>query len=129
MSSQIFDWKQFARHSFSLFRGIRLSPQTNKTIDLTASLFLAEQWAITEIRWLLDSVLTYYLLPDVLLYGFKNKTLKRVSVNWSNIWISKAYFPANKMNCIKSEREIAKNSNFLVNLFYLWFRINYSRNW
>ena len=68
MSLQIFDWKQFARHSFSLFRGIRLSPQTNKRIDLTASLlFLVEQWAITEIRWLLDSVLTYYLLPDVLL--------------------------------------------------------------
>ena len=50
MSSQIFDWKQFARHSFSLFRGIRLSPQTNKMSDLTASLFPAEQWAITEIR-------------------------------------------------------------------------------
>ena len=25
---------------------------------------------------------------------------KRVNVNWSNLWISKAYFPANKMNCM-----------------------------
>ena len=65
-SSQIFDWKQFAIHSFSLFGGIRFS-QNNKTSESTASLSLAERWANTEIRRQLNSVLTYYLLTDVLL--------------------------------------------------------------
>ena len=46
-SSQIFDWKQFARHSFSLFGGIRLSRQTSKTSKSTASLSLAERWTTT----------------------------------------------------------------------------------
>ena len=31
-SQTVFDWKQFARHSFSLFVGVRLSPQTSKKI-------------------------------------------------------------------------------------------------
>ena len=31
--SQIFDWKQFAIHSFSLFGGIRLSPQTTERVN------------------------------------------------------------------------------------------------
>ena len=44
---------------------------------------------------LLNSVLTYSLLTDVLL-----------------LLISPAYFPANKLNCMKvKEREGAKNSN------------------
>ena len=43
-SSQIFDWKQFARHSFSLFGGIRLSRQTSKTSKSTASWSPAERW-------------------------------------------------------------------------------------
>ena len=63
MSSQIFDWKQVARHSLSLFEGIRLSPQTSKTRESMASL----GWMITEIRQQLNSVLTYSLLTDVLL--------------------------------------------------------------
>ena len=42
--------KQFARHSFNLFAGIRLSPKTSKTSESKASLSLAEQWTITEIR-------------------------------------------------------------------------------
>ena len=40
------------------------------------------------------------------------KLLERTSVNLSNLLISKAYFPPNKMNRSVSEREIAKNSNF-----------------
>ena len=52
--------KQFARHSFNLFAGIRLSPQTSKTNESKASSF-------TEIRWQLNSVLTYSLLTNVLL--------------------------------------------------------------
>ena len=48
-SLQIFDKKQFAEHSFPLFGGIRLSPQTSKTSESTASLSLAERWTITEI--------------------------------------------------------------------------------
>ena len=35
--SQIFQWKHFARHSFSLIGGIRLSPHTSKTSESTAS--------------------------------------------------------------------------------------------
>ena len=45
-SQTVFDWKQFARHSFSLFVGIRLSPQTSKKmteIRLIGSLQLAIQ--------------------------------------------------------------------------------------
>ena len=68
MSSQIFDWKQFARHSSSLFGArVRLSPQTSKTSESMASLSLAYHWMITEIRQQLNSVLTYSLLTDVLL--------------------------------------------------------------
>ena len=52
--------KQFASHSFNLFAGIRLSPQTSKTSESKASSF-------TEIRWKLNSVLTYSLLTNVLL--------------------------------------------------------------
>ena len=52
MSLQIFDWKQFARHSFSVFEGIST---------------LAQRWTITEIPQQLNSVLTYSLLTDVLL--------------------------------------------------------------
>ena len=60
------DWKQFARHSFSLFGArIRLSPQKSKMSDLTASLSLAERWTITEIRQQLNSLQTYSLLTDV----------------------------------------------------------------
>ena len=59
--------KQFARHSFNLFAGIRLSPKTSKTSESKASLSLAEQWTITEIRWQLNSVLTYSPLANVLL--------------------------------------------------------------
>ena len=40
--SQIFDWKQSARHSFSLFGGIKLSRRTNKTSESTARLSLAQ---------------------------------------------------------------------------------------
>ena len=43
-SSQIFDWKQFARHSFSLFGGIRLSRQTSKTSKSAANLSPAQRW-------------------------------------------------------------------------------------
>ena len=69
-SSQI-DWKQFARHSFALFGArIRLSPQTSKMSDLTASLSLAERWTITEIPQQLNSWQTYSLLTDVLLLSF-----------------------------------------------------------
>ena len=45
-SQTVFDsvWKQFARHSFSLFVGIRLSPQTSKTMtEIIGSLQLAIQ--------------------------------------------------------------------------------------
>ena len=48
-SSQIFDWKQFARHSISLFGGIRLSLTSKKSKSM-ASLSLAERRTITEIR-------------------------------------------------------------------------------
>ena len=48
-SSQIFDWKQFARHSISLFGGIRLSLTSKKSKSM-ASLLLAERRTITEIR-------------------------------------------------------------------------------
>ena len=69
--SQIYDWKQFARHPFSLFRGIRLSPQTSKTSESTACLSLAERWTITDIRRLLNSMLTYSMLTNVpLMYNF-----------------------------------------------------------
>ena len=60
MSSQIFDWKQFSRHSFSLFGGITVPNES------TARLSLAERWTITEIRRQSNSVLTYSLLTDVL---------------------------------------------------------------
>ena len=45
-SSQIFDWKQFARHSLSLSLcgGTRLSRQTSKTSKSTANLSSAERW-------------------------------------------------------------------------------------
>ena len=46
---------EFARHSFSLFGGKRLSPQTSKTGESTASLSPAERWTITEIRRQLNS--------------------------------------------------------------------------
>ena len=42
-------------------------PQTSKARESTASLSLAEQWTITEIRLQLNSVLTYSLLTDVVL--------------------------------------------------------------
>ena len=47
-----------ARHSFSLFDRNKTQPQTSKTSGSTASLSLAEQWTITEIRRQSDSVLT-----------------------------------------------------------------------
>ena len=50
--------------SYSIFGGIRLSPQTSKsTSESTGSLSLAERW--TEIRWQSNSVLTYSVLTDV----------------------------------------------------------------
>ena len=64
---QIFDWKQFARHSFSILGGVRLSLQTSKTNESTVSLSPAERWTITEIRRQLNSILTCSLLTDVLL--------------------------------------------------------------
>ena len=30
----------------------------------------------------------------------KKERLERASMNWSNLWISKAYFYANQMNCM-----------------------------
>ena len=42
--------KQFARHSFNLFAGIRLSPKTSKTSESKASLSLAEQWTENNYR-------------------------------------------------------------------------------
>ena len=33
----MFNWKQFARHPFSLIGGIRLGPQTSKMSESTAS--------------------------------------------------------------------------------------------
>ena len=101
--SQIFHWKHFARHSFSLIGGIRLSPRTSKTSESTVSLSITEQWTITEIRRQSNSVLTYSLLTDVL--QCLKTGLERASVNWSNLLISKAYFPANKMNCMKRVKE------------------------
>ena len=63
-NSQIFDEKQFAIHSFSLFGGIRLSLQTREMSELTASLS-SERLNITEVRRQLNSVLTF-LLANVL---------------------------------------------------------------
>ena len=54
-SSQIFDWKKFARHSFY------------KTSESSATLSLAERWTIKEIRGQSNSLLTYSLLTDILL--------------------------------------------------------------
>ena len=77
----------FARHSFCLFGGIRLSPQRTKTSESTASfLFITSR-----------TMDNYRNSPTDVLLLFK-KGLERASVNWSNLWISKAYFPANKMN-------------------------------
>ena len=42
--------------------------KTSKTSESTASLSLAERWTITEIRRQLNSVLTYSLHADVLVY-------------------------------------------------------------
>ena len=53
----IFDWKQFARYSFSFLGGIKLGQQTRKTSESTASLNLAERWTITKIRRQLNSAL------------------------------------------------------------------------
>ena len=50
--------------------GIRLSPQTSKMSESTATLSFAERWTITEIRQQLNSVLTYSPLTDVLLQRF-----------------------------------------------------------
>ena len=55
-----------AGHSFSLFDRNNTQPQTKQDEWTTASLSLAERWAITEIRRQLNSVLTYSLLTDVL---------------------------------------------------------------
>ena len=66
-SLQIFDKKQFAEHSFSLFGGIRLCPQTSKTSESTASLSIADRWTITVIGPQLNSALTYSLLIFILL--------------------------------------------------------------
>ena len=55
-SSQTFDWKQFARHSFSLFGGIRLSLTSKKSKSM-ASLSLAERRTITEIRAQIKSLI------------------------------------------------------------------------
>ena len=59
-SSQIFHWKKFARPLFLSLWGIILSRQTNKTNKSTASLLRAERWAVTEIRFQLNSVATYF---------------------------------------------------------------------
>ena len=75
--SQICHWKHFARHSFSLIGGIRLSPQTSKTSKSTASLSIAERCTITEIRRQSDSVLTYSLLIDRCLSKFWKRTRTR----------------------------------------------------
>ena len=108
---------EFARHEFTnlwletfsstlpdtlslSLTGIRLgSKQARRVNDSTASLSLAERWTITEIPRPSNSVLTYSLLTNVLpLYKF-NIRLKCARLNWSNVLlISKAYFPANKMN-------------------------------
>ena len=45
--------------------GIRVSPQTSKTSESTASLSFAERWTITEIRQQLNSVMAYSPLTDV----------------------------------------------------------------
>ena len=50
----------------NLSLSLRLSPQTSKTSESTASLLLAERWTISEIRRQLYSVLTYSLLTGVL---------------------------------------------------------------
>ena len=51
-----------ARHSFFLFDRNKTQPQTSKTSEQR----LAERWTIEEIRRQSNSVLTYYLLTDVL---------------------------------------------------------------
>ena len=72
MSSQIFDWKQFARHSFSPLEEYEsVHKQARRVPEPTASLSLAERWTITEIRRQSNSVLTYSLLTDVLLQSLK----------------------------------------------------------
>ena len=63
--------------TFSLFGGIRPSPQTSKTSKSTAMLSLAERWTITEIRRQSNFVLTYSRLTDVLLNSLKQKTITR----------------------------------------------------
>ena len=69
------EYIKFVRHSFSLFAGIRPSPQTNKTSKSTASLSLPERWTITEIRRQSNFVLTYSLLTYVFLKSLKQKTI------------------------------------------------------
>ena len=81
-SLQIFDWKQFARHSFSLYWGNKTCPKTSKpSSELTASSSLAERWTITKIRRQLNTVLPCSQISSI---KFK-KRLERASVNSSNL--------------------------------------------
>ena len=64
---ETFSWTLSDTFPLSL-TGIRLGPkQARRVNDSTASLSLAEQSTIIEIRRLSNSVLTYSLLTDVLL--------------------------------------------------------------
>ena len=100
--SQIFDWKQFTRHSFSLFGGIRLSPQTSKTSEATASLSrlitsrtMDDYRNSPTIKFCAD-LFPAHRCPAAVKFKIR---LECASVNWSNVLlISKAYFPANEMN-------------------------------
>ena len=92
--SQIFDWKQFARYSFSFLGGIRLGQQTRKTSESTASLYLAERWTIKKIRRQLNSTLIptsnqifQGRIPDfsLELSGYNTKEKR----NWLMTWRAK----------------------------------------
>ena len=52
-----------------------------------------------------------------------------MSANWSNLWISKVYFPANEMIQTVCKKWKTNTEKFQGSNLFLWFRINYSRKW
>ena len=96
---ETFNWTLPDNLSLS-FTGIRLgSKQARRVNDSTASLSLAQRWTITEISPTIKfcaDLFPAHRCPSVIKFKIR---LECARVNWSNVLlISRAYFPANKMN-------------------------------
>ena len=92
-----------ARHSFSFFDRNKSRPHTSKTSEWFNGWLIYQKQNDGRLQKFDDHQILRWLIPCTQMsfryISFKKIRLECASVNWSNVLlISKAYFPANKMN-------------------------------